>query len=208
MKFNLIPRDEKFFDMFERAFVNAIEMGTVFNNMLKDYTQVEEKVAKIDDLEHEGDIITHEIFDKLNRTFITPIDREDIHSLASEIDDVLDFIKAASDRLLLYKIKKPTTEVIRLSETLLKTILETSKAVKSLKEMKNSKRIQEYCIEVNSLENEGDTILKNAIAKLFDDNTNALEVIKWKEIYENLESAIDMCESIANTIIAIIAKNA
>jgi predicted phosphate transport protein (TIGR00153 family) len=159
-------------------------------------------------LEHEGDIITHEIFDKLNKTFITPIDREDIHSLASEIDDVLDFMKATSDRFLLYKIQKPTQEVINLAETLLKAIIETSKAVSSLRDKKQTRRVHEYCIEVNSLENEGDTILKNAIAKLFNDNMEALDVIKWKEIYENVENAIDMCESVANTIDAILSKNA
>lgn len=208
MKFSFLPKEEKYFDMFERAFDNAIEIGMQLRDLLRNYTDVEEKVRKIEDIEHEGDIITHEIFDKLNRTFITPIDREDIHSLASEIDDVLDFVKAASDRLLLYKIQKPTPEVINLAETLLKTINETAKAIKALRELKNTKRIQEYCIEVNSLENEGDNILKNAIAKLFNDNMNALDVIKWKEIYENLESAIDMCESIANTIGAILAKNA
>ncbi len=208
MFFRFLPREEKYFDMFERASQNAIETATQFNDLLKNYTDIDIKIRKIEDLEHEGDIITHEIFDKLNRTFITPIDREDIHSLASEIDDVLDFIKASSDRLALYNIKKPTEDIIKLSDTLLKAVIETAKAIKELRDLKHTRRINEYCIEVNSLENEGDTILRNAIAKLFNDNMNPLEVIKWKEIYENVESAIDMCESVANTIGAILAKNA
>jgi len=208
MFFNFLPKEEKYFDMFERASENAIKGATKFRDLLKDYTGVESKVREIEDIEHEGDIITHEIFDKLNRTFITPIDREDIHSLASELDDVLDFLKASSDRLLLYNIKKPTEEVIKLADTLVRTTIETSKAIKSMRDMKHCQRIQQYCIEINSLENEGDNILKNAIAKLFNDRMDPLEVIKWKEIYENIESAIDMCESVANTIGAILAKNA
>lgn len=208
MRFSLLPKEEKFFDMFEHAFKNAIKMGTKFRDLLRDYTDIEEKVREMDDIEHEGDIITHEIFDKLNRSFITPFDREDIHSLASEIDDICDFIKATSDRMLLYKIQKPTEDLINLSETLFRTILETAKAIKGLRDLKHTKRMHEYCIEINSLENEGDVILKNSIAKLFNDNMNPLDVIKLKEIYENLESAIDMCESIANTITSIIAKNA
>lgn len=208
MRFRLLPKEEKFFDMFEKAIANAIEMGTQFRDLLRNYSHLEEKVRKMDDIEHEGDIITHEILDKLNRSFITPIDREDIHSLASEIDDICDFTKATSDRLLLYKIPKPTEDLVKLSDTLLKTILETAKAIKGLRDLKHTKRMHEYCIEINSLENEGDVILKNAIARLFNDNTNPLDVIKLKEIYENIESAIDMCESIANTITAIIAKNA
>ncbi|MCX5749105.1 MAG: DUF47 domain-containing protein [Candidatus Saganbacteria bacterium] len=208
MFFNFLPREEKYFEMFERASENVIVTAAQFRDLLKNYTDVEKKVRDIEELEHEGDIITHEIFDKLNRTFITPIDREDIHSLASELDDVLDFVKASSDRLLLYNIKKPTDESIDQAETLVKISIETSKAIKSLRDMKHSHRIHEYCIEINSLENVGDNILKNAIAKLFNDNLNPLDVIKWKEIYENIESAIDMCESVANTIGAILAKNA
>jgi predicted phosphate transport protein (TIGR00153 family) len=208
MFFNFLPKEEKYFDMFERVSENAIKAATKFRDLLKNYTDVESKVREIEDLEHEGDIITHEIFDKLNRTFITPIDREDIHSLASELDDVLDFLKAGSDRFVLYNIKKPTEDVINLAETLVKTTIETSKAIKALRDMKHTRRVNEYCIEINSLENEGDNILKNAIAKLFNDNMNPLDVIKWKEIYENIESAIDMCESVANTIGAILAKNA
>lgn len=208
MFFNFLPKEEKYFDMFERASENAIKGAAKFRDLVRDYTDIERKIREIEDIEHEGDIITHEIFDKLNRTFITPIDREDIHSLASELDDVLDFVKASSDRFLLYNIKKPTGEVINLAETLVKTAIETSKAIKGLRDMKHTRRIHEYCIEVNSLENEGDNILKNAIAKLFNDHMDPLDVIKWKEIYENIESAIDMCESVANTIGAILAKNA
>ncbi len=208
MRFSLLPREEKFFDLFERAAQNAIDAAAAFKELLKNYTDVENKVRKIEDLEHEGDIITHEIFDKLNRSFITPIDREDIHSLASEIDDVVDFLKATSDRMLLYKIEAPTADIINLSDTLLKAITETAKAIRGLRDLKHPRRMQEYCIEVNSLENEGDNILKNAVSKLFNDRMDPLDVIKWKEIYENTESAIDMCESVANTIGAILAKNA
>ena len=206
--FSFFPRDEKFFDMFERASLNLHNAGEAFKNLLEDFTDVEHKVKNIKDIEHEGDIITHEIFDKLNRTFITPIDREDIHRITSEMDDVLDFILATADRFQLYKIKKPTPEVIKLTEVLLSSIEIVGKAVYSLKELKRSRRTLDYCVEINRLENEGDLLHKAAIAELFADGKDAVEIIKWRDIYDHLESAIDKCEDIADTVEGIVVKNA
>jgi len=206
--FSFFPRDEKFFDMFERASSNLGKAGQAFTDLLKDFTDIEQKVKNIKDIEHEGDIITHEIFDKLNRTFITPIDREDIHQITSEVDDVLDFILATADRLSLYKIKKPTPEAVKLTEVLVSAIEILGKAVYSLKDRSHSRRTLDYCVEINRLENEGDMIHKSAIAELFADGKDAIEIIKWRDIYDHLEEAIDMCEDVADTVEGIVVKNA
>jgi hypothetical protein len=206
--FSFFPRDEKFFDMFERASLNLHNAGEAFKNLLEDFTDVEHKVKNIKDIEHEGDIITHEIFDKLNRTFITPIDREDIHQITSEMDDVLDFILATADRFQLYKIKKPTPETMKLTEVLLSSIEIVGKAVYSLKDLKRTRRTLDYCVELNRLENEGDMVHKAAIGELFVDGKDAVEIIKWRDIYDHLESAIDKCEDLADTIEGIVVKNA
>jgi uncharacterized protein len=176
--------------------------------MLLDFTNVEQKVKGIKDIEHEGDIITHEIFDKLNRTFITPIDREDIHQITSEVDDVLDLILATADRFQLYKIKTPSQESIKLTDVLLTAIEEMGRAINSLKDHKHSRRTLDYCVEINRLENEGDSIHKAAIADLFSDHRDAIDIIKWRDIYDHLESAIDKCEDVADTVEGIVVKNA
>jgi uncharacterized protein len=206
--FQLFPKEEKFFEMFERASSNLFEAGEAFKKLLDDFTDIEHKVKHIKDIEHEGDIITHEIFDKLNRTFITPIDREDIHQITSEVDDVLDLILATADRLQLYKIVKPTPESKKLADVLIESIEVLGKAVYSLKELKKSRRTLDYCVELNRLENEGDMIHKAAIAELFSDGKDAVEIIKWNDIYDHLESAIDKCEDVADTIEGIVVKNA
>jgi uncharacterized protein len=206
--FNFFPKDEKFFDMFERASINLNKAGQAFKDLLNDYTNIEAKIKNIKDIEHEGDILTHEIFDKLNRTFITPIDREDIHQMTSEVDDVLDYILATADRFQLYKIKKPTPETLKLTEVLISAIEILGKAVNSLKDPKRSRRTLDYCVEINRLENEGDLVHKAAIAELFSDGKDAVEIIKWNDIYDHLESAIDMCEDVADTVEGIVVKNA
>ena len=206
--FQLFPRDEKFFEMLERASKNLYQGGKAFKDLLENYSNIEEKVKNIKDIEHEGDIITHEIFDKLNRTFITPIDREDIHQITSEVDDVMDFILATADRLMLYKIKHPTPESIKLTDVLITAIEAMGKAVNSLKDSKRTRRTLDYCVEINRLENEGDNLHKAVIADLFSDHKDVLEIIKWRDIYDHLESAIDMCEDVADTIEGIVVKNA
>ena len=206
--FSLFPKDEKFFDMFERASSNLSKGGMAFKDLLDDFTNVEHKVKNIKDIEHEGDIITHEIFDKLNRTFITPIDREDIHQITSELDDILDYILATADRLQLYNIKKPTPLTLKLADVLISAIEVLGKAVNSLKDLKRSRRTMDYCVEVNRLENEGDMLHKSAIGELFSDGKDAVEIIKWRDIYDHLESAIDMCEDVADTVEGIVVKNA
>jgi uncharacterized protein len=206
--FQIFPKEEKFFDMFERASSNLNKAGLAFKNLLDDFTSIESKVKLIKDIEHEGDIITHEIFDKLNRTFITPIDREDIHQITSEVDDVLDFILATADRFVLYNIKKPTPEAKKLTDVLISSIEIVGKTIYSLKDQSHSRRTLDYCVEINRLENEGDMVHKAAIGELFSDGKDAIEIIKWRDIYDHLESAIDKCEDVADTVEGIVVKNA
>lgn len=206
--FQFFPKDEKFFEMLERASANLNEGGKAFKDLLDNFCDVEMKVKRIKEIEHEGDIITHEIFDKLNRSFITPIDREDIHKITSELDDVLDYILGTADRLLLYKVNQPTLEARKMGDILLTSIEVLGKAISSLKDLKRPRRILDYCVEVNRLENEGDTVHKSVIADLFSNGKSAVEIIKWLELYLNIETAIDKCEDVADTIESIVVKNA
>jgi predicted phosphate transport protein (TIGR00153 family) len=206
--FQFFPREEKFFDMLERASSNLLQGGKALKDLLENFTDVEFKVKSIKEIEHEGDIITHEIFDKLNRAFITPIDREDIHKITSEVDDILDYILATADRLLLYKVKAPTAEAKKMTDVLLTAIEIVGKAIASLKDLKRPRRTLDYCVEINRLENEGDTLHKTVVADLFSNGRDAVEIIKWLDIYEHLETAIDKCEDVADAIESIVVKNA
>jgi predicted phosphate transport protein (TIGR00153 family) len=208
MGFSLIPKDEKFFDLLEEASDNVIHSASVFRDMVATWQQSNEKAKEIRELEHAGDRMTHEIFNRLNRTFITPIDREDIHALASELDDVVDIIQSTTDRMLLYRIDSTSASLVNMANVLLQSAEVIGKAVKSLRDLTHSRRTLDFCIEANRLENEGDVFLKTAIGELFANQNNVLEIIKWKEIYEATEFAIDKCEDIANTIEGIIVKNA
>ncbi len=204
----LVKNEEAFFDMFERATKNLVSSVKVFAETIKDFRQLEKGVQQLDELEHEGDIITHEIMDRLNRTFITPIDRDDIHAIAAGIDDVLDLTEEVADRIYLYKLSQPTDYLIQMAQILEQSVLEVAKAITSLRDLKRPRRILDYAIEINRLENEADMLLKHAMVQLFDSAASPLEVIKWKEVYESLEKAIDKCEDMAVVIESVVVKNA
>jgi uncharacterized protein len=208
--FSFIPKEEKFFDLLEEAMDNAIKAAVTFRTMCQDWSLSSPHIQKIRDLEHEGDRMTHEVIDKLNRTFITPIDREDILALTSEIDDVVDILQATTDRMQLYRIPNSTPQLIKMADVVVRCTEVIGKAVKSLRDLSHSRRTLDFCIEANRLENEGDTLLKEALGQLFADEkaTNVLEILKWKEIYEATEYATDKCEDIANVIEGIVVKNA
>jgi uncharacterized protein len=181
-------------------------LGFSLNSKNTDFDQF---VLTIGGVEHHGDDIAHQIIEKLNLTFITPMDREDIHALTSALDDIMDYIYATVMRLVLYKVTKPTDHAIHLANILLKTTEETCRAVDELDKFRKSGReMKRHWIEIHRLENEGDIASRTAIASLFHDNIDAIEVIKWKEIYEHLETAIDKCEDAANIIEATVLKNA
>jgi hypothetical protein len=202
--FRLIPRDERFFDFFERQAGHIVESARRLHEMVFDFSDAMAKAAAIRELEHAGDVLTHEVVRKINTTFVTPFDREDVYALASRLDDVLDLIEAAADRLVLYRIREPTSGARALAEVIVKTADAVQGAIGCLRG--SSKFYHKHCIEVNRLENEADRQLKELIAGLFADVTDPIEVIKWKEIYETLEEVTDRCEDVVNVIEGIFLK--
>ncbi|MBV8881428.1 MAG: DUF47 domain-containing protein, partial [Planctomycetaceae bacterium] len=187
--FSIIPKEMIFFDLFEEAAKNAHEGALALSALLDDYTNVAEKVKKIKDIEHAGDKITHTTIEKLNQTFITPIDREDIHRLISRIDDILDMIDTAVNRMFLYKVDKPTDDAKALARVLVKATKIITELLPKMRSMKLSSSLLQHCIEIHTAENEGDRIEQHALASLFENGHDPIYVIKWKDIYEELEAA-------------------
>jgi len=203
--FRLVPRQEKFFDLFEQQGANIVAASRTLEELILDYPDAKAKYQRIRDLEHRGDTLTHEVVKKLNTTFITPIDREDIYALASRLDDVLDLIDAVAERLLLYRIAEPTRGCVDMAKIIVKTAEETDRAVHCLRGL--SPAYQTHCIEVNRLENEADRLLRDLLAALFE-GIDPIDVIKWKEIYETMEAVTDRCEDVVNVIEGIALKMA
>jgi uncharacterized protein len=203
----LIPRETKFFDMFAEIAGNVVEGAQVLSDLLHnyDYQRLPEAVQKIKEIEHRGDDMTHRVFIKLNQTFITPFDREDIHLLASSLDDVLDFVYSASDRLVTYKITQPSPSAKVLAGIILKQAEELKKAVSLLNK---NHHLLEHCVEVNRLENEADQVSREAIGRLFDGGYDPITLIKLKELLEILEEASDKAEDVANVLESVVLKNA
>lgn len=204
--FRLLPRDEKFFELFEQQAGHIVSASRVLEELTLDYPSAPAKVQQIRDLEHAGDALTHEMVRRLNTTFVTPIDREDIYALANRLDDVLDLIDAVADRLALYKIKVPTDGCIAMAKIIVKTAEATDRAVHCLRTL--SPLYHKHAIEVNRLENEADRLLRDELAALFEGNTDPIEIIKWKELYETMESVTDRCEDVVNVIEGITLKMA
>jgi uncharacterized protein len=201
-----VPRETKFFDMFAEMATNLTEGATVLRGLLQDYKHVPETVQKIKDIEHKGDDLTHAVVVKLNQTFITPFDREDIHALASALDDVLDFVNSAADRLLMYKVTTAPQATAKLADVIVRQSQELSKAVQLLE--KNHQKVLDHCVEVNRLENEADAIARDAIGKLFQEEQDPIQLIKIKELIEVLETATDKAEDAANVLETVILKSA
>lgn len=203
----LLPKTISFFDYFIEA-VEIIKKGTKeLEEIYEKFENLKERVDRIKSLEHSCDKVTHKTLEKLNKTFVCPFDREDIHSLITKMDNILDFIDAAAQRLLLYRIDKPTEDARRLVGILSRTTDKVYEAILDLKNFKKPKNILQLCIEINTLENEGDVALRQGLANLFESQRNPIDIIKRKEIYENLENAIDSCEDVANIMESIILKN-
>ena len=206
----LIPKDKKFFPLFEKASGNLLTISKVLVEMVNSSSPEKRKelIREIERLEHVGDEVSHEIFNELSATFITPFDREDIHALASALDDVVDFIHGSAKRIELYKITNFSPAILKLSELIEKSSVELHKAILELRNMKHVNTIKEACVRINSIENHADDIFDNSIARLFEDETSAIEIIKIKEILSALETATDKCEDAANVLESIIVKNA
>ena len=203
----LFPKKIDFFEQFDRALENVSRAANVLVDTLNNFETFEKKAKVIYEFEQEGDMLTHDIMKDLNKTFLTPIDREDIHALASRIDDVIDLIWAAVDRMTVYRIEKPTPEVISIAEDLQMTADILKKALRELR-AKQYSRVQEHCIEINRLENRIDRKYRDALGKLVNDQSDPVYIIKWKDIYQLFEDASDRAEDIANILESIVLKNA
>jgi predicted phosphate transport protein (TIGR00153 family) len=203
----LFPKKIDFFEQFDRALENVSRAANVLVDSLNNFETFEKKAKVIYEFEQEGDMLTHDIMKDLNKTFLTPIDREDIHALASRIDDVIDLMWAAVDRMTVYRIEKPTPEVISIAEDLQMTADILKKALRELRSKQYS-RVQEHCIEINRLENRIDRKYRDALGKLVNDHTDPVYIIKWKDIYQLFEDASDRAEDIANILETIVLKNA
>ncbi len=198
------PRDREFFDLFEEAGGNIVRAADLLEQMLRDYPDRSDLARDILICEQEGDRITHDIIRRLNETFVTPIDREDIHALASALDDVVDFTEEVADYLGLYKIEAPMEQAQRLTQVLHQAARQIAEAMPRLRGFKD---MSHYTVEINRLENDGDRITREAMASLFDNGIDPMVVIRWKDIYERLESAIDATERVANIVEGIVIKN-
>ena len=205
MLFGLIPREEAFFELFKEAAHNMIEGSRLLKVMMEDFRSPIEQAQGIKDVEHVGDGLTHDIARRLNKTFITPIDREDIHDLASALDDILDVTEAIADRFVLYKVTKPTEKAIKLADILYQASVAVGQGVDLLG--LPHPELKECSVQVNSLENEADRVSRDAISALFEKETDPIAVIKWKEIYENFEAGTDRCEDVANILERIALKH-
>jgi len=203
----LIPKDKKFFPLFEQASANLLAISKVLYEALNaDGDKRKQLIKEISRLEHVGDEITHQIFHELGSNFITPFDREDIQRLASVLDDVIDFIHGSAKRIELYKIEKIHPSMIKLGELILESAFELNKAIPQLRDMRDVSRIREACVKINSIENHADDIFDMAVARLFEEETNAVEIIKIKEILSALETATDRAEDAANVLESILIK--
>jgi uncharacterized protein len=200
----IAPREREFFDLFEEAGGNILRAAGLLEEMLSDFPEHNELARDILICEQEGDRITHDIIQRLNQTFVTPIDREDIYELASALDDVVDYTEEVADYLGLYKIEAPMSQAQDLSKVLHAAARQISEAMPRLRGFKD---ISHYTVEINRLENDGDRITREAIASLFDNGIDPMVVIRWKDIFERLESAIDATEHVANILEGIVIKN-
>jgi predicted phosphate transport protein (TIGR00153 family) len=206
-KMRFLPREESFFDDFEKHAKKTVEGCRLFVEMAQGKVSSIEACPKIKSIESECDSITHHVVERLHKVFITPIDRNDIFRLISKMDDVMDFVEAASQRIDLYEVKSDNKELWDLARVLLSGSERISEAVTELRNLKTPEVILEKCVEINRLENEADVQLRGAIAKLFKEEKNPIEVIKWKEIFELLETATDRCEDVANIIEGVVLEN-
>jgi uncharacterized protein len=203
----VFSKSQDFLELFDKVGANITQAATVLVAIMEHFTNLDNWAKEVHELEEDGDMLTHDIIKKLNKTFVTPFDREDIHALASKLDDILDFIWGTAERLAVFKMKEPRKEAVIMSKEILTTVELVHKAIKTLKE-KDYTRMQEYCVEINKLENKMDRIFRDALGHLFDEMKDPILVIKWKEIYEHLENASDKCEDVADILESIAIKNA
>jgi len=201
----LVPRETKFFGMFAEMAGNVTDGARLLLEILQDFQNVETRLQKLQEIEHRGDDLTHAIITKLNQTFITPFDREDIHRLATTLDDVLDYVHAAGERLSTYKITQRSPRATRLAELIVR---QTEQIATAISKLDKHDSVLDYCVEINRLENEADSVAREAIGKLFEEEKDPIALIKMKELFEVLEMATDKAEDVANVIETVTLKSA
>lgn len=206
MRFSLLPKENVFYELLDKLAIKAKDSVKLFKILIESWDGSNVNIQPLIDIEHECDDIVHEIMVKLNKTFITPIDREDIHLLAKKIDDLVDVIQALSKRMVLFQIQKVTDDLKKMTVILENSIEIVATVVQKIRNLKNPNELFDLCIQIHTLENEGDRVFEKALAKIFQNAIDPLYVIKWKEIYESLERAIDKCEDISDVIWGIVVK--
>ena len=207
-RFTLIPKNEKFYDYFEQAAENLAAASSRLVDLFDNFEDQRDKARAIKKLERDGDEITHRIMETLHRSFVTPIDREDIALLTNSMDDMLDHMEGAVKRMFLYRIDEPTPRAIEITYIINKVAIELTKAVPLLKHPRKLKQILPHCVEIHRLENEADDLRHAALTDLFDEETDVREILKWRDIYQNLENAVDKGEDVANVLEGIVLKYA
>lgn len=207
-RFPFLPREVKFFDLIEASAQNMVKTARGLKELVDSWDNVGQKVAAIAELEHCGDAITHELVAQLHRTFVTPFDREDIALLAETMDDVTDFIYAAANAMFIYKIDGSTERARELAAVMVQAATEIEKAVPHLRNRAELQEVLPHCVELNRLENVADSAYRSALGELFDDSVDMAYIIKWREIYEHMESVADRCEDVANVLEGVALKHA
>ena len=207
-RFIITPTDTKFYDLFEQSAANLVTAAEELVDLFNNYKDVEAKAKRLKELEHHGDEITHQIIQKVNLTFVTPLDREDIALLAHTLDSVMDFIEAAGRTAFLYRISQSTERARQLVAVVARLAHTLNEVLPCLRRRKQFKKVMEQCVEINRLENEADDIHHAAMAELFDECHDACEVIKWRELYQHMEDATDRGEDVADILEGIVLKHA
>jgi hypothetical protein len=206
LMFRLLPREDKYFDLFNQLAAHITQCAKLLQTLFNDFGNRAQYADRIKEIEHQADIVTHDIIKKLNQTFITPIDREDIHELASGMDDIVDAIEYTSRRIVLYRVDQPTEHARKMTDVLVRIVAKLEEGVNALE--RNGDQVLQACSGIHSLENEGDAYHHEAVDDLFAHETNAITIIKMKELYAKMERTIDKCEDVSNTLESIVLKNA
>ncbi len=207
MAYGLLPRDLTFFDLFERHAAKTVEGCKAMLALLENPIDVASQAKAIKQIEHETDDITHACVERLHKTFVTPLDRDDIHRLITRMDDIMDFVEAASERFWLYEVADVRSEAKDLARVLVRATEVLAEALAGLRNLKKAQQIMRACVDINRLENEADGILRAAVARLFREESDTKLILKWKEIFEHLENASDRCEDVANVIEGVILEH-
>lgn len=205
----LLPKETNFYDLFDKQVAYAVEAASHFKEMVSKNKLDDASLQRMKDIEHQADSVAHDIIDRLDKTFITPFDREDIHGLAKELDDITDMMHSIINRLRVYKLGGGDKNLVEFSGVIEKSVASVACAVKGMRNMKQAKAVLDACVEVNRLENVGDTMRDTMLAELFEKSKNdPILVIKWKEIYQDAETILDICEDVAHVVESILVKHA